>query len=136
MTALLADQSTIDPRGDLMEHGRDPAHVLYEHAAGLLATAQSLDAATSESGTVPALAPTLSCLETSLVALASAVDRLRGHTLERLSAPLLPTDDLRPLRADIAAQLERLSGVLAHGSISAGQARASLEPVLDELRVI
>ncbi|HET6549608.1 MAG TPA: hypothetical protein VFG79_14180 [Solirubrobacter sp.] len=136
MTALLSHDLPIDPRDDRPEGGRDPAHVLYEQAAGLLATAQSLDAATTEPGTVAALAPTLACLETSLVALASATERLRGHALERLSEPVLPTDDLRPLRADVAAQLERLAGVLAQGSIAAGQAQASLEPALTELRAI
>ena len=67
--------------------GRDPAHVLYEHAARLLETAQALEAATHTSGAVAAVAPTLACLETSLVALASAAERLRGHALERFSDP-------------------------------------------------
>src|SRR3954464_10043291 len=92
--------------------GRDPAHELYEHAAGLLATAQALEAATHAPGSIAAVAPTLTCLQSSLVALAGAVDRLRGHGVDRLTDPLLEVEDLRPLRADIAVRLERLAGVL------------------------
>ena len=116
--------------------GRDPAHVLYRHAAGLLANAQSLEAAAQDPGAVPATAPTLACLETSLAALASAVGRLRGHALERLSDPVLPSEDLRPHRAEIAVQLERLAGVLDQGSFACGRALTATEPVLDELRAI
>src|SRR4051794_29838861 len=116
--------------------GRDPAHVLYRHAAGLLGSAQSLEAATQARGAVAATAPTLACLETSLAALASAVGRLRGHALERLSEPVLPSEDLRPHRAEIAVQLERLAGVLDQGSFAAGRALTAAEPVLDELRAI
>ena len=43
----------------------------------------------------PPSAPTLACLETSLAALASATERLRGHALERLTDPVLATEDLR-----------------------------------------
>src|SRR3954464_5871295 len=53
--------------------GRDPARVLYEHAAGLLGTAHALEAATHASGATTVVAPTLACLETSLIALAGAV---------------------------------------------------------------
>ena len=116
--------------------GRDPAHTLYEHAAGLLASAQSLQAATQASGAVAATAPTLACLEASLSALTGTVDGLRGRALERLSDPVLPGDDLRPQRAEIALQLERLAGILEQGSLAAQSALASIEPVNDELRAI
>jgi hypothetical protein len=138
MTALtdppLTTLSTADshaPTG-----GRDPAHELYEHAAGLLAAAQALEAATHAPGSIAAVAPTLTCVQSSLVALAGAVDRLRGHALDRLTDPVLDTEDLRPLRADIASRLERLGGVLEQGSVVAGRTRDSLEPALMELTVI
>jgi hypothetical protein len=116
--------------------GRDPAHALYEHAAGVLASAQSLQAAAQASGAVAATAPTLACLEASLSALTGAIDGLRGRALERLSEPVLPGDDLRPQRAEIAMQLERLAGILEQGSRAAQSALASIEPVQDELRAI
>jgi len=109
---------------------------LYTHAAGLLASAQALEAATRAQGVVAAMAPTLACLETSLDALASAIGRLRGHALERLSEPVLPSEDLRPHRAEIALQLGRLAGVLDQGSFACGRALTATEPVLDELRAI
>jgi GTP cyclohydrolase IA len=72
------------------EAGRGAAHVAYDHAAALLASAQALEAAARASGAIPALAPTLACIEASLEALALTAERLRGHTLERLSDPVLP----------------------------------------------
>jgi hypothetical protein len=116
--------------------GRDPAHALYEHAAGLLASAQSLQAASQAPGAVAATAPTLACLNASLSALTGAIDGLRGRALERLSDPVLPGDDLRPQRAELAQQLERLAGILEQGSRAAQTALESIEPVNDELRAI
>jgi hypothetical protein len=116
--------------------GRDPAHALYEHAAGLLASAQSLQASAQAPGAVAAPAPTLACLDASLSALTGAIDLLRGRALERLSDPVLPGEDLRPQRADIALQLERLAGILEQGSLAAQSALDSIEPVNDELRAI
>ena len=49
---------------------------------------------------------------------------------------MLPGDDLRPQRAEIALQLERLAGILEQGSLAAQSALASIEPVNDELRAI
>jgi hypothetical protein len=116
--------------------GRDPAHELYEHAAGLLATAQALEAATHAPGAIAAVAPTLTCVQNSLEALADAVDRLRGHALERLTDPVLDGQDLRPLRADIALRFERLAGILEQGSVVAGRTRDAMEPALIELTAI
>jgi hypothetical protein len=116
--------------------GRDPAHAAYEHASYLLASAQLLEAATHEPAAVSATAPTLACVEASLAALASAVGRLRGHMLERLLDPVLQSQDLRPERAEIALQLERLAGVLDQASFASQRARTALEPVEDELRVV
>jgi hypothetical protein len=127
---------TTSSRPHRLPGGRDPAQALYEHAAGLLASAQSLEAATHEPGAVAATAPTLSCIEASLAALASAVGRLRGQALERLSEPVLPGEDLRPQRAEIALALERVAGVLDQGSFACGSALAAIEPVADEMRAI
>src|SRR3954451_4382797 len=100
MTALV-DSFTRDARAHAPPDGRDPAHELYEHAAGLLAAAQALEVAADAPGSIAAVAPTLTCMQTSLVALAGTVERLRGHTLERLTDPIVDADDLRPLRAGI-----------------------------------
>jgi hypothetical protein len=116
--------------------GRDPARTLYQHAAGLLAAAQSLEAATLASGAEAATPPTLACVETTLAALAAAVGRLRGHTVARLSEPVFPGEDPRPQRAEIALQLERLAGMLDQSSFACGHARAAIDPVSDELRAI
>lgn len=116
--------------------GRDPAHVAYDHAAALLASARALEVATRDAGAVPALAPTLACLDVSLDALAAAVERLRTHALERLADPILPADDMRARRAEIAGDLARLAGLLAQGAEMTTQAQRSLAPVADELTVI
>ena len=127
-TPIIDDARAYDATG-----GRDPAHELYEHAASLLTTAQALEAATHDPGAVAAVAPTLACWEASLAALASATARLRGHTLERLTEPVLVTENLRARRGDVALQLERLAGVLDQSSLACTRARDSLEPVLTEL---
>ena len=140
MTALtqlmISTSQTSDAGASSATGGRDPAHELYEHAAGLLATAQALEAATHAPGAVAAVSPTLACLETSLAALAGAAERLRHQALERLTDPVLATEDLRPRRADVALQLERLAGVLEQGSRACANARDSIEPVLTELTAI
>jgi hypothetical protein len=116
--------------------GRDPAHELYDHAAGLLATAHALEAATHPPDAVAALAPTLACIETSLVALNGAVQRLRRRALQRLAAPVLTTEDLRPLRADVSLHLERLAGMLEQCSFACAMAREALEPAAAELTAV
>lgn len=65
--------------------GRDSAHALYEHAAGLLASAGALRAATHEPVTAAALGPTLACVEASLDALGDVAEQLRNHSVERRS---------------------------------------------------
>ncbi len=118
------------------EGGRDPAHVAYDHAAVMLASAQALEAASRAPGAVPAIAPTLACLEASLEALALSLDSLRTNALERLSDPVLPGEDMRAYRADIAADLARLARALDQGAILCVQARRSIAPVSRELSVI
>ena len=136
MELMLSTPSTSDARSRDATGGRDPAHELYEHAAGLLTTAHALEAATREPGAVAAVAPTLACLEASLVALAGATERLRRHALERLTEPVLATENLRAHRAEVALHLERLAGVLEQGSLACTRARDSIEPVLAELTAI
>jgi hypothetical protein len=116
--------------------GRDPAHELYDHAAGLLATAQALEVATRPPEAVAAVGPTLACIETSLVALDDAVENLRRSALQRLAAPVLTTGDLRPLRADVSLRMERLAGILRQGALECEAARDALEPAAVELTVI
>ena len=137
MTAITTFMTTTARRSDRAPTGgRDPAHDLYEHAAGLLTSAQALEAAAHTRGAVAALAPTLACLETSLVALAGATERLRGHALERLTEPVLDDEDLRAHRADIALQLGLLAGVLEQASRISTNARDAIEPVVTELTAI
>lgn len=124
--------STPRPLADASDH-LDPAHELYAHAAGVLASAQAVDAGSHAPGAVAAIAPTLACLETSLSALAGATERLREHALTRLGAPRFEEDERRRRRAELSASLERLAGVLEQASIAAEQALAMAEPVLDEL---
>jgi hypothetical protein len=118
------------------EGGRDPAHAAYDHAAAMLASAQALEAAAHAPGAVPAIAPMLACLEASLEALALSLDSLRSNALERLSDPILPGEDLRAYRADIAADFGRLAAALDHGAGLCAQARRSLAPVSRELSAI
>ncbi|WP_147447803.1 hypothetical protein [Solirubrobacter pauli] len=113
----------------------DPAHALYHHAAGVLASAQAVDAASHAAGAVAAVAPTLACLDTGLAALAAATERLRAQALTRLAEPLFEADERRRERAELSASFERLAGVLAQASIAAEQALAATDPVLDELTV-
>ena len=127
---------TDDEPGRFATGGRDPAHDLYEHAAGLLTTAQALEAATREPGAVAAVGPTLACWEASLVALASATERLRRHALEPLTEPVLVTENLRARRANVALHMERLAGVLEQSSLACTHARNSIEPVLAELTAV
>src|SRR3954471_12832706 len=133
MTALLEPAHPYAAAPRAREHrsgsGRDPAHTLYHHAACLLGSAQSLEAATQAPGVASATAPTLACLETSLAARATAVGRLRGQALERLSEPVLPSDGLRPERAEIARALERVAAVVDRAAFACGNALGAIEPV-------
>ena len=84
-----------------------------------------------------ALTPTLACVETSLAALAHATSQLRVHALRRLTDPLLANDmDLGRHRAEIAAALERLAGVLDQGSFACTRTREAIEPVNFELTAL
>jgi hypothetical protein len=140
MTAMTAPSPLPTASGvgpDAHYGGRDPAHDLYAHAAGVLANAQALEAATEAPATVAALAPTLACVETSLAALAQATSRLRAHTLRRLAEPVLSADEHTGRhQIEISATLERLAGVLDQGSFACTRAREALDPVGDELTAL
>ena len=139
MTAMLeltAPMPNTDAARNSFAGGRDPAHELYDHAAGLLATAQALEAATRQSDAVAAAAPTLACIEASLVALGDAVESLSRSALQRLMAPVLTTEDLRPLRADVSLRMERLAGTLRQGAFESAAAREALEPAAAELTAV
>jgi hypothetical protein len=56
--------------------------------------------------------------------------------LERLTEPVLATENLRAQRADLALQLERLAGVLRQAALACARTRDSIEPVLRELTAI
>jgi hypothetical protein len=75
----VAPSHSVTGAGDPPAAGRDPAQALYEHAAGLLASAGALRAAAHEPGTAAALGPTLACVEASLDALADVAEQLRNH---------------------------------------------------------
>jgi len=136
MTVMTLNEMPVVELDRAPHGGRDPAHVAYDHAAALLTSARALEAATRDPGAVPAVGPTLACLDVSLDALAEAVERLRAHALERLADPILPVEGMRARRAEIAADLARLAGLLEQGSQTATQAQRSLAPVADELTVI
>jgi hypothetical protein len=139
MTAMM-EHTALAPHTDDAHNsfagGRDPAHELYDHAAGLLATAQALEAATHPHEAVAAIAPTLACMETSLVALDGSVERLRRRALQRLAAPVLTTEDLRPLRADVSLRMERLAGMLRQCALECAAARQALHPAAAELTAV
>src|SRR3954470_17859994 len=138
MTAMI-ELTTPTPTGvvrNTFAGGRNPAHQLYDHAAGLLAAAQALEAATHPPDAVAAIAPTRACIEASLSGLNGAVERLRRRALQRLSAPVLTTEDLRSLRADVSLRLERLAGMLEQCSLECATAREALEPAAAELTAV
>jgi hypothetical protein len=61
---------------------RQPATAVFEHASGLLASAQALEPAARTSGAEAAIGPMLACLELTFEALMHAVGHMRGHALE------------------------------------------------------
>jgi hypothetical protein len=95
--------------------GREPATVLYEHAAGLLAAARGLEAQSREPEAAPAIGPTLACIEAALEAVAEATARLGDHALERCAEPgaAASADAVRAFRR-LRASLERSSAACLH----------------------
>jgi hypothetical protein len=130
---LLSPTPSAAARDAARDHDQDPAHVAYGHAAAVLASAQALEASARAPGSVPATAPALACLETSLDALAMTVERLRAHALERLAHPGLSAEPPHAGRGRLAADLARLAGTLDQAATACAQARRSLAPIAGEL---
>ena len=108
---------------------RDPAHALYEQAAGLLASAGALQAAAHAPGTEAALGPTLACLEASLHALAGVAERLRDQAVR---SPL-PTGPMRhetsPAGSEVEERFRDLIEALEHSRVACASARVAVGPV-------
>lgn len=115
------------------DDGLDAAHAAYGHAAGLLASAQALEASTRAAGSAPASAPALACIETALEALSLTVESVRSHALERLGDPWAATEAQRARRARVAADLSRLAGTLEQAAAAGGPARGAIASIADEL---
>jgi hypothetical protein len=98
--------------------GREPATVLYEHAAGLLAAARGLEAQSREPEAAPAIGPTLACIEAALDAVAEATTRLGdhvvGHYVEPDSASFAASADAVRAFRRLQASLERSSAACLH----------------------
>jgi hypothetical protein len=107
--------------------GRDPTQALYEHAAGLLASAGALRAASYEPGTAAALGPTFACVEASLDALADTADQLRNHAVELRSgagpvrhATGLAGSEVEERFRELVDALERSRAACAYARVAVG----------------
>jgi hypothetical protein len=90
---------------------RQPATGVFEHAAGLLASAQALEAAARTPGAEAAIGPMLACLELTFDALVHAVGQMRGHALESFARS--GTDrDIRLASAEAEQRFGALAAVL------------------------
>ena len=107
----------------------DPAHALYGHAAGLLASAGSLQAAAHAPGAAAALGPTLACLEASLDALAAVARLLGDQAVE-------PTSETAAVRAEpglpsseVEQRFRHLIDALEGSRVACAYARIAVGPV-------
>jgi hypothetical protein len=93
--------SVLDPTRSPAALGaeRDPAHVLYDHASEVLFAAQGLRAAATLEGAEPAIAATFGCLESSVDALAQAIE-----TLTRSAVAQVDADDEATMRLALQGQ--------------------------------
>lgn len=87
------------PRPTALDSGRDPAHVLYDHACDVLLAAQGLRATAGAEGVEPAIAATFGCLESSVDALAQAIEALTRRTVAQVDA-----DDEATMRLALQGQ--------------------------------
>jgi hypothetical protein len=74
------------PRPTALDSGRDPAHVLYDHACDVLLAAQGLRATAGAEGVEPAIAATFGCLESAVDALAQAIEELADGAVAQVEA--------------------------------------------------
>jgi hypothetical protein len=116
--------------------GRDPAHALYEEAAGLLSAARALEAASRVPGALAALGPTLACVEASLDALGEAATQLGDRAVRRLSWPPLTDHDMRTDRTEAVQRFGRLVVALEDGRDACTRTRASFGPIMAELTAL
>jgi hypothetical protein len=100
-TGDVADMSVVDlTRSSALSCAeRDPAHVLYDHASEVLFAAQGLRAAAGLEGAEPAIAATFGCLESSVDALAQAIE-----TLTRSAVAQVDADDEAGMRLALQGQ--------------------------------
>lgn len=112
------------PRPPAAQSGRDPAHVLYDHACDVLVAAQSLRAAAGLDEAQAAIPATFGCLESAIDALAEAVE-----TLTPVAVACLEADP--PAAHRLALQCEDASHVLRVGRdvIGAIRDRVGVAPV-------
>jgi hypothetical protein len=96
------------PRASASDSGRDPAHVLYDHACDVLVAAQGLRAVAGTEGAEAAAAATFGCLESAMEALAAATESLAEHALADL-------DPDSAAAARIALQCQDAADVLRVG---------------------
>jgi HEAT repeat protein len=115
--------------GDPPAAGRDSAHALYEHAAGLLASAGALRAATREPGTAAALGPTLACVEASLDALADVAEQLRDHAVEQRSGTGAVRHATGLAGWEVEARFRDFIDALESSRVACAYARVAVGPV-------
>lgn len=108
---------------------RDPVHVLYEQAAGLLASSGALRAAAHTPGIAAALGPTLACLEASLDALAGVADELGKQAVQSDSEAGATGFGARRTESEIARRFQHLADALEESRVASGYARVAMGPV-------
>jgi hypothetical protein len=114
---------------DPYETAQPPDIALYEHAAGLLAVAGALHAASHEPGASAALSPTLACLEASLEALAGAAEQLGIHAAEQVSDGGASPVDATVARADVRQRFRRVVDALQSARVQTAHAHSAVRPV-------
>ena len=107
---------------------RDPARDLYDHAAGLLASARALEAAARAPGASAALGPTLACVEASLEALAQDAEHLSEHALGERSQDA--DRDVLATRGEAEQRFTLLVAALADARVACAASRTSAGLVL------
>jgi hypothetical protein len=108
---------------------RDPAPVLYEQAAGLLASAGALNAAAHTQGAGAALGPTLACLEASFGALVGVAEQLRGQAVPPRSEAGVALADTRPATWEVERRFRALIDAVETTRIACAHARDAVRPV-------
>jgi hypothetical protein len=114
---------------NLPAEGRDPAHALYEQAAGMLASAGALRAAAHTPGTAAALGPTLACLEAALDALADVADRLRNQAGPPDVETRASRREATPIESEVEQRFRQLVDSLESSRLACAYARLAVGPV-------